>query len=203
MHGPCGKKRKTSPCLKDGQCKRENDRRTSEVRGMKMNNQWVVPYNPYLLMRYNCHIKVEVCSGVKAIKYLYKYIYIYKGHNKCAIYIKSDNGEKVVDEIKTFQDARWVSPPEALWRIYEFNLTEMQLAVINLQLHLPSKQPANPREGERYYERLLLNHVVGQTSFENLLHFHCNPTDVRNLWDTYYDDFSEDFHRSHSNTMEA
>ncbi|KAG5570610.1 hypothetical protein H5410_060376 [Solanum commersonii] len=32
---------------------------------------------------------------------------------------------------------------------------------------------------------------------------HCNPTDVRNLWDTYYDDFLEDFHRSHSNTTEA
>jgi len=79
---------------------------------MKMNNQWVVPYNPYLLMRYNCHINVEVCSGVKAIKYLYKYIY--KGHDKCAVHIESNDGEKVIDEIKSFQDARWVSPPEAM-----------------------------------------------------------------------------------------
>ena len=101
-----------------------------------MTNQWVVPYSPYLLTRYNCHINVEVFSGVKAIKYLYKYIY--KGHDRCAVYVQSDDGENVIDEIQTFQDARWVSPPEALWRIYEFNLTEMQPA-INLQLHLPEK----------------------------------------------------------------
>jgi len=104
---------------------------------MNMTNQWVVPYSPYLLTRYNCHINVEVCSVIKAIKYLYKYIY--KGHDRCAIYVQSDDGENVIDEIQTFQDARWVSPPEALWRIYEFNLTEMQPAVINLQLHLLGK----------------------------------------------------------------
>lgn len=51
--------------------------------------------------------------------------------------------EKMVDEIKSFQDECWVSWPEALWRIYEFNLSEMQLVVINLQLHLPGKQAGN------------------------------------------------------------
>lgn len=95
-----------------------------------MNNQWFVPYNPYKLMIYNCHIKVEVCSRVKAIKYMYKYIY--KGHDRCVEYIESDDGEKVVDEIKNFQDTRWVSPPEALWSIYDFNLIEMLPAVFNL-----------------------------------------------------------------------
>ncbi|XP_019263881.1 PREDICTED: uncharacterized protein LOC109241578 [Nicotiana attenuata] len=131
MHGPCGKHRPINSCMKDGQCnnhyprpfsnksiqgkdgypfcKRRSDGKTVNVRGMRMNNQWVVPYNPYLLTRYNCHINVESCFGVKAIKYLYKYIY--KGHDKCAVYIESDDGEKVVDEIQNFQDARWVSPP--------------------------------------------------------------------------------------------
>ena len=60
IQGPCEEKRKTSPCMKNGQCKfhyqrtfnnktiqgrdvfpiyrRRNDRRTSEVREMNMNN---------------------------------------------------------------------------------------------------------------------------------------------------------------------
>ncbi|KAK9287445.1 hypothetical protein L1049_015866 [Liquidambar formosana] len=48
-------------------------------------------------------------------------------------------GDKVVDEIQQFQDARWVLAQESLWRIYEFNLSKMSLAVINLQLHLLNK----------------------------------------------------------------
>ncbi|XP_016462003.2 uncharacterized protein LOC107785255 [Nicotiana tabacum] len=191
MHGPCGKHHPTNSCMKDGQCmnhyprpfsnksiqgkdgypiyKRRNDGKTVNVRGMRMNTQWVVPYNPYLLTRYNCHINVESCSGVKAIKYLYKYIYKYKGHDRYDVYVESDDGEKVVDEIQNFQDARWMSPPEALWRIYEFNLSEIKPPVINLQLHLPDRQTTNPREGERYYLRLLLNHVRGPLSFNDLL----------------------------------
>ncbi len=31
-------------------------------------------------MRYQCHINVEVCSSITAVKYLYKYVY--KGHDR-------------------------------------------------------------------------------------------------------------------------
>jgi ATP-dependent DNA helicase PIF1 len=30
-----------------------------------------------------------------------------------------------VDEIKQYRDARWVTPPEALWRIYGFELSQI------------------------------------------------------------------------------
>ena len=63
----------------------------------------MVPYSPYLLTRYNCHINDEVCSGVKAIKYLYKYIY--KGYDRYVIYVQSDDSEIVIDEMQTFQNA--------------------------------------------------------------------------------------------------
>ncbi len=36
-------------------------------------NRLVVPYNPYLVGRFNCHINDEIFSSVKTIKYLYNY----------------------------------------------------------------------------------------------------------------------------------
>jgi len=39
-----------------------------------ISNQNIVPYNPFLIMRYNAHINVEICATVKAYKYIYKYI---------------------------------------------------------------------------------------------------------------------------------
>jgi hypothetical protein len=76
-------------------------------------------------MLYNCHINVEICSSIKAVKYLYKYIY--KGPNGASYSIdKSDNGDKVViDEIKWFRDARCVTPPEAAYQLYGFSISDV------------------------------------------------------------------------------
>ena len=37
-----------------------------------VDNRWVAPYNAYLLNRYDCHLNVEVCASIEAVKYLYK-----------------------------------------------------------------------------------------------------------------------------------
>ncbi|GER39179.1 DNA helicase homolog [Striga asiatica] len=159
MHGPCGDINKNNSCMIDGKCKYHYPRKFCDtttqgkdgypvyrrrqnglkvkVRNAELDNQWVVPYSPYLLSRYNCHINVEICSGITVVKYLYKYIY--KGHDRVAVGISHDNNDKSVDEIKQFQDARWVSAQEAAWRIFEFNLNEICPAVINLPLHLPNQ----------------------------------------------------------------
>ena len=42
---------------------------------VKINNQWIVPYNPYLSYKFKGHDKVEFTTGIMAVKYLYKYIY--------------------------------------------------------------------------------------------------------------------------------
>jgi hypothetical protein len=46
------------------------------------------------------------------------------------------NGE--IDEIKQYRDVRWLTPPEALWRIYGFHLSKNSPPVMQLQLHMPN-----------------------------------------------------------------
>ena len=39
-----------------------------------LTNAYVVPYNPYLTLKYECHINVEDCYGQKCVNYVLKYI---------------------------------------------------------------------------------------------------------------------------------
>ncbi|GAA0159948.1 hypothetical protein LIER_38951 [Lithospermum erythrorhizon] len=110
--------------------RRRNNGRTVKVRGHILDNRWAIPYNPSLLAEFNCHLNVEICCDIKAVKYLYKYIH--KGHDKVMFRIGSDNESSVVNEIADFQNARWVSPVEAVWRIYGFPLFGMYPAVMQL-----------------------------------------------------------------------
>ncbi|KAH7703395.1 hypothetical protein AAVH_29433 [Aphelenchoides avenae] len=56
--------------------KRPDNGRVVDFGGGRIaDNRFVVPYCPYLLRRYNAHINCEVVAGLKAVKYLYKYIY--------------------------------------------------------------------------------------------------------------------------------
>jgi hypothetical protein len=41
-------------------------------------------------MWYQCHINVEVCNYITAVKYLYKYVY--KGHNHALVVVQSEAG---------------------------------------------------------------------------------------------------------------
>ncbi|GBM27572.1 hypothetical protein AVEN_97086-1 [Araneus ventricosus] len=96
MHGPCGIDNPGAPCMEAGQCKkmfpeefrtettmnvsvcplyRRCPSDTTFVRGREMDNRFVVPYNPYLLLKYNAHINFEVCTSLRAVKYIYKHIY--------------------------------------------------------------------------------------------------------------------------------
>lgn len=84
------KKLPTNTCMQNGKCKyhyprpykkksiqakdgypiyKRRDGRIESDHGINMTNQWLVPYSPYLLPKYNFHMNVDV-SKVKAIKYL-------------------------------------------------------------------------------------------------------------------------------------
>ena len=99
----------------------------------------VVPYNPYLSKKYQCHLNVEFCGTIRAVKYLYKYTY--KGHDRAAL-------EFEMDEVKRYIDARYVGPPEGVWRIFGFHMHDKSHAIERLAVHLPFRQRITFSTGE-------------------------------------------------------
>ena len=39
-----------------------------------LNDSHVIPYNPFLLLKYGSHINIEYVFGQKACKYIFKYL---------------------------------------------------------------------------------------------------------------------------------
>ena len=103
---------------------------------------------------------MEACSDFKLVKYLYKYIY--KGRDRISYNIVHEFFLNNIDEIKNFQQGRWISVVEAFWRIYSFDITEMYPPVIVLPIHLPNQQYV--RFGrKRPLTEILANPLVGRT----------------------------------------
>ena len=71
-------------------------------------NRWVVPYNAYLLLRYQCHINVEAVRGILAAKYLFKYLF--KGEKEVEGEIKEDKETKKT-ESTAGETPKDTSPP--------------------------------------------------------------------------------------------
>ncbi|KAI5385593.1 hypothetical protein KIW84_072263 [Lathyrus oleraceus] len=171
IHGSCGVLNQSSPCMKNGHCKKRhpkdfceetrqgNDsypeymRRFSDPiflnRNKSVDNRWVVPYNPWLLLKYDCHINVEICSSIKSIKYLYKYVY--KGPDRVAMEVHRGT---CMDEIQQYVDARWICAPEALWKIFKFTLYKLYPSVERLQIHLPNNHQV------RFYKHQRITNVL-------------------------------------------
>ena len=97
-------------------CRPDNGRTCERT---KLDNRRVVPHNPRLLLKYQCHINVEVVASICAIKYVYKYVF--KGPDRTmaklsALPIPKDAAEAepqaggsqtpATDEITEYQDAR-------------------------------------------------------------------------------------------------
>ena len=61
------------------------------------------------------------------------------------------------DEVKMYLDARYVSAPEAIWRLFEYNMHHQSHTVIRLGVHLPNYQAVYFQAGE---EELALENVV-------------------------------------------
>ncbi|KAK9733317.1 hypothetical protein RND81_04G059400 [Saponaria officinalis] len=210
IHCPCGRNFPTNPCnaknhyprefsqfITNGRnsypiYRRRNDSKTANVRGAQLDNRWVVPYNPFLLAKYDCHLNVEVCSTFKAVKYLYKYVY--KGHDRVSFALTETDSPTAIDEISLYQSTRWTvtfRPHERLQNIADdckqkTTMLTSFFAQNRIDPHarkllyqqFPEQYSGfaigrlvhiNPSEGERHYLRLLLINVRGPLSFDDLL----------------------------------
>ncbi len=85
---------------------------------------------------------MEVYTFVAAVKYLYKYIY--KGHDYAQVDVAAPDGAApaqpcMLDEIKIYQDGRYVSTSEANHRLYGFDLHKEHPNVVRFVVHLKGR----------------------------------------------------------------
>ncbi|XP_019231846.1 PREDICTED: uncharacterized protein LOC109212634 [Nicotiana attenuata] len=176
MHGPCVYRRR-------------NTGEVVKVREQYLDNSWVVPYNPYLLGKFNCHINVEVCSDIKVVKYLYKYIC--KGHDKIAFCVQNNDTDIEIDEVKEYRSARWVSPPKAVWRLFGFPISEMTPSVYRLQLHLEGQQFVSFKSNADIHT-IVNNPMIQKTMLTEFFYMNNTDEDAKEL-NLLYKEFPEYF----------
>ena len=164
IHGPCCNENPNSPCMINDKCSKgfpkpyqansfidpngtnailrrrsplEGGREISNSNGRKINNQNVVPYSPFLLLRYNCHINVEICASALATKYLYKYIT--KGCDRAMVNTQVD-APGLRNEIDEYTDLRSFGSTEAAYLLFSFPIVQCIPSVIALRVHLKDMQ---------------------------------------------------------------
>ena len=158
IHGPCG-----NFCLENGKCTKRfpkpfmretlvdadtchptyrrrsvEDGGASFLKGERIiDNSWVVPYNAFLLLRYQCHINIEICISTLAAKYLYKYVT--KGPDRAMVRaeLETDNPR---NEIGDYEDMRSIGSSEASWKILRSPISKNYPPVQVLRLHLEDQQ---------------------------------------------------------------
>jgi len=150
LHGPCSPQR----CLENNVCKKRfpkpftphttikedgypdyahpENGRTIQKHQDVFDNRHVAPHPRELLVQFDCHINLEVCGSIKAVKYIHKYIY--KGPDCATIQAEGH------DEICTYLDARYISSTQACHNIFEFPMHMEWPAVYRLPICLPGQQ---------------------------------------------------------------
>ncbi|XP_014788841.1 uncharacterized protein LOC106882615 [Octopus bimaculoides] len=155
----------SSPCMGNGSCQKKfpkyyrdemllnlngypeyrrcNTGVTVQVGHHSVDNRNVVSYNAYLLKKYRAHINVEICSSVKSIKYLFKYMY--KGHDCASVEVRDNPAayheqNQAHNEITDYFACLYVSPAEAMWRLSEFKLHDTFHGVYRLAQHFEDQK---------------------------------------------------------------
>lgn len=91
-----------------------------------------------------------------------------------------------MDEIKSFQSARWISPPEAMWRIYGFDLNEMHPSVKTFPVHLKDQQPLTFPENQSL-DNIAGNPIAKKTMLTEFFYMNRYNSDAQALKCVYTD----------------
>ncbi|KAL3076651.1 hypothetical protein niasHS_011728 [Heterodera schachtii] len=112
-----------------------------EVNGLIYDNSQVVPYNPYILLRYRVHHNVLFAYGNKAnIKYALKYPF--KGPGHCYVECKEESGNKIgIDEPAQYAKMNFRGATEAFAVVHSLPFAKLSHHVVHLSIHLPNQQP--------------------------------------------------------------
>ena len=124
---------------------------------MEVGAEWVVQYNPKLLLKHMCHINVEIVDFCGVIKYTVKYVT--KGHDMATFELtpndQDDDGNMIINEIKEFKNGRYIGAYEAytglIGQKYFPNYVNYPPVEI-LNLHLKNKKITLPEEGDEEAE---------------------------------------------------
>jgi hypothetical protein len=113
---------------------------TTEKNGVKVDNTFVVPHNVDLLVKYQAHINVESVNRNGMERYLFKYTNKGPDCAKATIQRKRGNPDATTgtfNEINEYLDCRCVTPNDAAWRIFQFDIHYTNPSVERLPVHLP------------------------------------------------------------------
>ncbi|XP_034236354.1 uncharacterized protein LOC117642372 [Thrips palmi] len=172
LHGPCGRQynRTNLPCWDDDKLKcnkffpkPQNETTFIDDRGfvnyrrnynntcmsmyrnreVEVHDGWIVPYNPFLLLKYNAHINLEIASTRKVIKYLFKYLH--KGTSQSNVRVLPLDQQ--VDEPEEYATKRMIGASDACWRLLGFDQTVSEPSVTMLPVHLEGEQSVTYKPG--------------------------------------------------------
>ncbi|CAN1306100.1 ATP-dependent DNA helicase PIF1 [Linum perenne] len=195
MHGPCGIDNQASPCMDNGHCtKRFPKRFTTETifdaenavsyrrrdmgvtvdrHGTLLDNQYVVPYNRNLIVKYQAHINAELCHRGRLIKYLFKYVT--KGPDRSSplatvLARRNVNKTMLTQWFALNQrsvDARQYNYAE-ICQHYRWDEDECEWFIRKQGFSIGRIHHVPPRAEEPFYLRMLLTKVPGALSFQHL-----------------------------------
>ena len=136
----------------------------NQWKSVRIGNEWVVPYNPMLLMMFDCHICVDVVTATSCVKYVFKYCH--KGDAFIRARIQG-----ITSEVEQYRKTRYISAAEATWRLLGYHMVDRYPAVTKIHAHLEGEQQITYPKNATHDDRL----EIAAQSQTHVLRYYMRP----------------------------